>query len=258
MGVGCCPSRTAARPEASYSRRSGPGEPRSFSGSWAGYSRLVLLLRPPGVYRVDSDTTLLIDVLRKGGYAVGRRVLDIGTGTGALALASARAGAASVTAVDLSLRSVAAAWLNTRLHRVPCTLYRGDLFQPVVGQHFDLILANPPYVAAATDALPRHRITRCWDGGLDGRAVLDRICAEGPAFLANGGMMLLVHSGICDDDVTLSHFADVGMRAEVLIRCTVPFGPVMRLRAAMLEARGLIASGQRDEELVVIAAHRGG
>ncbi|HWR49041.1 MAG TPA: 50S ribosomal protein L11 methyltransferase, partial [Pseudonocardiaceae bacterium] len=65
----------------------------------------MLLLRPPGVYRADSDTSLLIDVLREGGYAAGRRVLDIGTGTGALALAAARAGAVSVTAVDLSLRS---------------------------------------------------------------------------------------------------------------------------------------------------------
>jgi release factor glutamine methyltransferase len=215
-----------------------------------------VLLRPPGVYRVDSDTTLLIDVLHEGDYAAGRRVLDLGTGTGAIALAAARAGAASVTAVDRSLRSVVAAWLNTRLRGVPCTLHRGDLFEPVRGQHFDLIVTNPPYVAAPTDVLPRHRINCCWDGGLDGRAVLDRICAEGPALLAPEGMMLVVHSAICDDDVTLSRLADAGLRAEVLARCTVPFGSVMRMRAEMLEARGLVAPGQRHEELVVIGAQR--
>ncbi|MGH3833457.1 MAG: HemK2/MTQ2 family protein methyltransferase, partial [Pseudonocardiaceae bacterium] len=119
-----------------------------------------------------------------------------------------------------------------------------------------LIMANPPYVPAATNLLPRHRITRCWDGGLDGRAVLDRICAEGPALLAPGGMMLLVHSAVCDDDLTLSRLADAGLQAEVLTRCVVPFGPVMRLRATMLEARGLLEPGQRDEELVVIGARR--
>jgi release factor glutamine methyltransferase len=199
---------------------------------------------------------LLIDVLLEGGYAAGRRVLDIGTGTGALALAAARAGAASVTAVDLSLRSVAATWLNSRLHRVACTVHRGDLFEPVAGQYFDLILANPPYVPAATNRLPRHQITRCWDGGLDGRAVLDRICTEGPALLAPEGVMLLVHSAVCGDDVTLRRLAATGLHAKVLTRCVVPFGPVMRLRAAMLEARGLVEPGQREEQLVVIGARR--
>jgi release factor glutamine methyltransferase len=196
----------------------------------------------------------LINVLREGGYAVGRRVLDIGTGTGALAVAAARAGAISVTAVDLSLRSVVTAWLNSRLHHVRCTVHHGDLFGPVAGERYDLILANPPYVPAATNTLSRHRITRCWDAGLDGRAVLDRICTEGPALLAPDGIMLLVHSTVCDDNITISRLLDAGLHAEVLTRCTVPFGPVMRLRAAMLEARGLVGPGQRHEELVVIGA----
>jgi release factor glutamine methyltransferase len=216
----------------------------------------MLLLRPPGVYQANSDTSLLIDVLREGRYASGRRVLDIGTGTGVLAVAAARAGAASVTAVDLSLRSVAATWLNSRLHRVSCTVRYGDLFGPVTGQHFDLIIANPPYVPAATNVLPRHRAARCWNGGQDGRAVLDRICTQGPALLAPRGMMLLVHSAVCNVEQTLCHLVDAGLRAEVRARCTVPFGPVMRLRAAMLEARGLVEPGQRDEELVVIEASR--
>jgi release factor glutamine methyltransferase len=216
----------------------------------------VFLVRPPGVYRVDSDTSLLIEVLREGGYAAGRRVLDLGTGTGALALAAGRCGAASVTAVDLSLRSVAAAWLNSRLHRVSCRVHRGDLCGPVAGESFDLILANPPYVPAASSVLPKHRTSRCWDAGLDGRVLLDRICAEGPALLSPAGLMLLVHSAACDEDITLKHFADADLQAEVLTRCTVPFGPVMRARAAMLEARGLIEPGQCEEQLVVIGARR--
>lgn len=216
----------------------------------------MLLLRLPGVYRADSDTSLLGSVLREGGYAAGRHVLDIGTGTGALAVCAARAGASSVTAVDVSLRSVLTTWLNCRLHRVRCTVHRGDLFGPVAGQYFDLILGNPPYVPSATNVLARHRISRCWDGGLDGRAVVDRICAEGPAVLAPEGMMLIVHSGVCREDITLSRLADAGLRAEILTRCLVPFGPVMRLRRAMLEARGLIEPRQREEELVVIGAFR--
>ena len=59
------------------------------------------MLYPPGVYRAEGDTRLLADVMRRGAFAAGRDVLDVGTGSGALALAAARAGAASVTAVDL-------------------------------------------------------------------------------------------------------------------------------------------------------------
>lgn len=52
--------------------------------------------------------------------------------------------------------------------------------------------------------------------------------------------MLLVHSAVCDEDITLKRFADSGLQAEILARSRVVFGPVMRARAAMLEARGLI------------------
>ena len=82
-----------------------------------------------------------------------------------------------------------------------------------------------------------------------------RHCIVPPGLLAADGIMLVVHSAVCDEDVTLRRLTDAGLRAEVLARSTIPFGPVMRLRAAMLEARGLIQPGQCDEELVIIAAH---
>src|SRR5690348_9899366 len=113
-----------------------------------------MLLCPPGVYRAEWDTDLLADVMVRGGYARDRHVLDVGTGSGALALTAAAAGAASVTAVDVSLRSVAAAWLNSRLHGLPVRVRRGDLFGPVAGGRFDLVVANPPYVPAETAVLP--------------------------------------------------------------------------------------------------------
>jgi release factor glutamine methyltransferase len=217
-----------------------------------------MLLCPPGVYRAEGDTDLLADVLVRGGYARDRHVLDVGTGSGALALAAAGAGAASVTAVDLSARSVAAAWLNSRLHGLPIRVRRGDLFGPVAGRRFDLVLANPPYVPAESAVLPRHRKARCWDAGPDGRALLDRICADVHRVLAPGGRLLLVHSAVCGADRTLDALCRAGLAAEVLARSTVPFGPVMRARAAMLEARGLVPRGERVEELVVIGARSAG
>jgi release factor glutamine methyltransferase len=214
------------------------------------------MLYPPGVYRAEGDTAMLTDVMRQGSFALGRDVLDLGTGSGALAVAAARAGAITVTAVDLSLRSVAATWLNARLHGLAVTVRRGDLFAPVAGRRFGLVVANPPYVPAETDRLPRHRKARCWDAGPDGRALLDRICAGVADVLAPGGDVLLVHSGVCDTDLTLDALDHAGLVPQVLAKATVPFGPVMRARAALLESRGLIGPGQREEELVVVGAHR--
>ncbi|WP_420481579.1 methyltransferase [Actinopolymorpha pittospori] len=73
----------------------------------------------------------------------GARVLDLCTGSGLLAVAAARAGAKEVTAVDISWRAVWTARTNARLRRLPVTVRRGDLGAPVLGERFDLVLANP-------------------------------------------------------------------------------------------------------------------
>ncbi|GAA3240623.1 methyltransferase [Pseudonocardia petroleophila] len=218
----------------------------------------VLLFRPPGVYRAQSDSAVLAEAIRRGGYALGRHVLDVGTGSGALALASARAGAASVTAVDLSLRSVLATWVNCHLHGARVSVRRGDLFAPVSGRRFDLIVANPPYVPAETDVLPRHTRARCWDGGVDGRIVVDRICAGAGERLTRGGVLLMVHSAVCGAEATIDRLTDAGMSASVVMRASIPYGPVMRERAAMMERRGLTGPGEDVEELVVVEGRRAG
>jgi release factor glutamine methyltransferase len=214
----------------------------------------VLLIRPPGVYRAQSDTALLTEVLRD--RVRGRHVLDVGAGTGALAIAAARAGAASVTAVDLSRRSAAATWLNSRLHRVPVAVRCGDLLAPVRGPRFDVVVANPPYVPAATRDPARYRMARCWDGGHDGRLLLDRLCAGLPEVLTDDGTALIVHSEVCGEQATIAAMEAVGLDASVIARAELPFGPVMRARAALLEGRGMIAPGQRTEEIVVVAGAR--
>jgi release factor glutamine methyltransferase len=210
----------------------------------------VLLLRPPGVYRVDHDTQLLATAL--AGHVRGRTVLDVGTGTGALALAAADAGAAEVTAVDLSRRSALAARLNARLHGAPVTVHRGDLFEPVRGRRFDVVISNPPYDPAGRQDPARYRMARCWDAGHDGRLLLDRIARGLPDVLAPGGTALMVHSAVCGEQRTLDALEAAGMDAAVVARAEIPFGPVMRARTALMVRRGLIPAGQTTEEIVVV------
>lgn len=121
---------------------------------------------------------------------------------------------------------------------------------------FDLVVSNPPYVPAATARLPRHSRARCWEGGVDGRAVLDRICAGAPDVLTDDGRILLVHSALCGTQATVDALGAAGIVATVLARIRIPFGPVLRARAALLEERGLIGPGERTEELVVIGGTR--
>jgi release factor glutamine methyltransferase len=157
-----------------------------------------------------------------------------------------------VTAVDLSHRSALTAWLNARLHRARVTVHRGDLFEPVRGRRFDVVVANPPYVPARRADPARHRIARCWDAGHDGRLLLDRIAAGLPDVLADGGRALLVHSEVCDEQATLDAMSRAGLDAAVVARAVIPFGPVMRARATLMERRGQIAPGQTEEEIVVV------
>ncbi len=192
------------------------------------------------------------------GLATGRRVLDVCTGTGALALAAAGQGARSVTAVDLSWRSVLTARVNAGLAGLPVDVRRGDLFAPVAGERFDLVVANPPYVPARSARLPRHGVARCWDAGPDGRALVDRICVGAADVLAPGGVLLLTHSAVTDTERTLRQLSGQGFDASVVATGTVPFGPVMTERATWLAERGLIEPEQQLEELVVVAAARSG
>lgn len=215
------------------------------------------LLRLPGCYPVQADTWLLADTMTELGIARGARVLDLCTGTGALAVAAALDGAAEVTAVDLSFRSSATAWFNARRHGVPVTVLRGDLFDALGSTgDFDLVLANPPYVPSFASRSTRHRLGRCWDGGPDGRLLLDRICREAFDHVAPGGSLLLVQSDVADVAATLSGLEARGFAVEAVRSEPEPFGPVMRSRAAAMRRRGLIGAQQQDERLVVVRAVR--
>jgi release factor glutamine methyltransferase len=204
------------------------------------------------VYRPQEDTWLMAEALAEAGIPRGSRVLDVCTGTGALAIASGLAGASEVTAVDLSRRALAATWVNARLRGVPVRLRHGDFGDLVGRAEFDVVTANPPYVPSV--GVPRRGAARAWDAGLTGRVVLDRLCAVMPLLLADKGMGLVVHSELCDPDVTLRQLRGGGLKASVVARRTVAFGPVMRRRAGWLARRGLIEDGQEHEELVVIRA----
>jgi release factor glutamine methyltransferase len=212
------------------------------------------LIAVPGVFRPRSDSRMLAAVAAQR-VRPETTVLDPFTGSGILAVAAARAGAREVSAIDVSRRAVACAWLNGRLNGVRVRALRGDLFSPVKEERFDLIVANPPYLPGEEDSKPGGA-ARAWEGGADGRALLDRLCDEAAAHLTPGGELVLVQSSICGLETTLARLEQAGLRGEVLLRERGPLGPLLASRAEQLERRGLLARGQREEEIQVIRALR--
>jgi release factor glutamine methyltransferase len=210
----------------------------------------------PGVLRPPSDCRLLASVVRERGLARDASVLDVFTGSGALAVSAALDGAREVAAVDISRRAVINAKVNAALNRVRVRVLRGDLFQPVAGERFELILANPPYLPSETDELPARGPARAWEAGRDGRVFLDRLCAGAPRHLRSSGRLLIVQSSLAGEQATLDRLAEAGLRPDVLARQRDPLGPLLAARAPMLEQRGLLAPGEREEDLVVIAGSR--
>jgi release factor glutamine methyltransferase len=213
----------------------------------------VKLLRLPGVHRPVSDTWMLAGAMRREGLE-GKSVADICTGTGALAISAALAGAASVTAVDLTRRAVTCARVNARLNGARVDVRRGDLFGPLAGAKFDVIVSNPPYIPAETDELPRRGATIPLDAGRNGRALLDRICRAAPDHLNPGGAILVVHSSICGTDRTVEDFCRSGLDADVVVQEPGRLGPVMTARAQMMRERGLL--GPEDAEEIVVVRGR--
>jgi ribosomal protein L3 glutamine methyltransferase len=125
------------------------------------------------------------------------RVLDLCTGSACLAILAARVfPKAAVDAVELSPDALAVARRNVagapEAERI--RLLEGDLFQPVMNERYDVILANPPYVdAEAMQNLPpeyRYEPAMALDGGEDGLDLVRRILAEAPRHLKPGGGLL--------------------------------------------------------------------
>lgn len=213
-----------------------------------------MIVSLPGVYKPQDDTSLLIEALSSQTVTPSTRVLDLCSGTGALSIAAARAGAGRVLAIDISRRAILNVRLNRIFNKARVEARRGDLTEVVHGEVFDLVVSNPPYVPSEIDDLPTAGVERAWNAGVSGRALLDRIIASAPDMVAPGGSLLLLQSALCDVNKMEVMLEERGMAVEVVARRSIPFGPVLRARRAMLERRGLIDQGQETEELVVLRA----
>ena len=126
------------------------------------------------------------------------RALDLGTGSGAIALAlKASRPALQVDATDYSVDALAVAQTNAERLGLAIELHQGswlDALAPATPR-FDLIVSNPPYIAAHDSHLPAlaHEPLQALVSGADGLDDLRLIIAQARAHLQPGGCLLLEH-----------------------------------------------------------------
>ena len=139
----------------------------------------------------------------------GAEVLDMGTGSGICALAAA-ARARCVTAVDINPAAAHCARINVLLNRLDdrVQVLQGDLFAPVHGERFDVVLFNPPFKAGA----PRDEADRAWRAG----DVAERFAAGLRAHLAPAGFALVVLSTYGEGGAYLRQFQRQNLAVELL------------------------------------------
>jgi len=159
----------------------------------------------PSVLIPRPETELLVE---EGADALGRdfpgehlKILDIGTGSGALAAALAsELKEAVVTGVDISKDAIGIAQKNMEKNGLSdvVTIIEGDLFGPVAGARFHLIVSNPPYIpkselAALQPEVKDFEPLSALDGGEDGLDYYRQIIPAAPEFLVPGGWLMFEH-----------------------------------------------------------------
>lgn len=153
----------------------------------------------PGILIPRPDTELLVDLaLARKPPDQAMDVLDLGTGSGCIAITLAlERPLARVTAVDRSAAALVIAERNADILNAHVEFLTSDWFAALAGRRFDLIVGNPPYIAAADPHLTRGDVRfeplTALAAGRDGLADLRQLTAAARNHLSPGGVLLLEH-----------------------------------------------------------------
>ena len=153
----------------------------------------------PAVLIPRPETELLVDLALERIAADARpRVLDLATGSGCVAIAIAKQRPrARLTAADVSAAALAVARENASRHAVAIEFVESDWFAALSGRRFDLIVANPPYIAAGDPHLAqgdlRFEPKSALVAGPSGLECIGPLAAQAHAHLIAGGWLLFEH-----------------------------------------------------------------
>jgi release factor glutamine methyltransferase len=163
------------------------------------------------VYEPAEDTFLLAENLMVN---ESDNVLEIGTGTGIIAIIVSKR-AKNVIAVDINKFAVECAQKNAEINNAPVDVKLGDLFDPVDNGTFDLVLFNTPYLPTDEDEIVNDELEAAWNGGEDGRSVINRFIKHLPIHLNPKGRVQLVQSSLSNIEQTIGMLMEMGFKVSL-------------------------------------------
>lgn len=185
-------------------------------------------LTTPATLIPRPETELLVErVIEKVGLKVGdgetaikhksRRILDLGTGTGCIAITLAlECPGVLVCAIDASKAALDVAQSNAQRLNANVRFLHSDWYAAIAGETFDVIVSNPPYIAAADAHLTqgdlRFEPPAALASGADGLDAMRHIIAAAPAHLSAHGQLWLEH-GYDQADAVRALLAAAGFTA---------------------------------------------
>ena len=201
----------------------------------------IQLIQCKTVYEPAEDTFLMLDTIKQLsdiGYLdfSGKKVLELGTGVGLIGLwiaINAPTIPKYVVTTDISSQAIRCAHNNAELNSATnVNMLCGDLFS-VFGRKakFDFIIFNPPYVPSTTDISKKSLDweERAWDGGVDGRKLIDQFLHSFPDYIKDTGIVLILHSSLNQIEKAKKSSNSLGFKSKVKGQVSLPWEKLLVL-----------------------------
>ena len=164
------------------------------------------------VYIPSDDTFLLAENLD---INYGDTVLEIGTGTGLVAMYASQL-TNKITVTDINFNALQLAEKNFKKNNINnIEIIFGNLFEPLKNRKFDVILFNTPYLPTSNDEILDDDLNYAFDGGPDGRKVIDVFLNQVKSYLNENGKLQMIQSSLSDIDKTLEKLDYQGFISEI-------------------------------------------
>ena len=182
------------------------------------------------VYEPSDDTYLLLGALEDTDIKPDSRVLEVGCGTGIVSFALSGL-AASVVACDINPHAVDVCKKNVARNKIKnVEVVESDLFSNISGR-FDLIVFNTPYLPQDSDETVSGEINHAWDGGADGRKVIDKFLSGVSKHLSSSGKVIFLESSLSDYEKSVRYLESIGFEVKIVSRKKLHFEEIVVIEA---------------------------